>query len=284
MKNILMVIFVSVVLAGCSKEVSLCNDPAVAGALKDEMLGFLKALEIGKDSKEIPLVLQKGKKHVDGFSVTVTDASQEAYQKDADRRSCTALAEMGEPIKSALLSNAPKQSPNQAAMGLKLPLAFSLKGLADGGGKFKVELNKESAELLAQFSVILLQSVAGKVADEELAGVWTGDYSCSGLENATDGPQGPYKLPVVMKSVVNGTKAELTLDRTTAGGGIEKLKGVAMLDGSISLNGQGMNSPDDKWNTSFDGKIAAGKASAEGSIKSLQDEMLRSCKLNLTRG
>lgn len=113
-------------------------------------------------------------------------------------------------------------------------------------------------------------------------GEWNGTYTCSGVNGAVDGPQGPYSLPVAM--VIHGSDAKL--ERTTRGGGTESLKGsinsiTAQLP--FKLSGAGQNSPDDKWDTNFVGTVTGKRFQADGTI-ALQGQTLRHCKLDLTLG
>ena len=89
-------------------------------------------------------------------------------------------------------------------------------------------------------------------------------------------------LPVAM--VVEGVNAKL--ERTTRGGGIETLKGEFnsyMASPTFKLYGNGENSPEDRWSTSFAGKVAGKTFIADGAI-TVRSETLRQCKLELTLG
>lgn len=113
-------------------------------------------------------------------------------------------------------------------------------------------------------------------------GNWNGSYACSGVNGSTDGPQGPYSLPVSM--VVQGVDAKL--ERTTRGGGIESLTGkfgMLLLEEPFKLSGGGQNSPEDKWNSNFSGTVSGNRLMADGAITA-QGQTLRQCKLDLTLG
>jgi len=117
------------------------------------------------------------------------------------------------------------------------------------------------------------------------AGEWKGTYSCQGINGAADGPQGPYSMPVTME--VSADKA--TLERTTKGGGTEKLVGSFHLEDktTIGLAGSGANSPDDKWNASFYGTVTGNNLVADGKttlpLALNNEQILRVCHLELTK-
>lgn len=104
---------------------------------------------------------------------------------------------------------------------------------------------------------------------------WCGNYVCGGIGDAKDGPQGPFTMPVSMTVKENVG----VLERTTKGGGFEKLMG--RMGHAMSLEGEGRNSPEDTWNTRFKGGIEGRDFNAQGEIKLADGAMLRQCMLKL---
>jgi hypothetical protein len=84
-------------------------------------------------------------------------------------------------------------------------------------------------------------------------------------------------MPVTM--VVDDNLAAV-LERTTKGGGVERLTGEA--GAFIRLNGAGKNSPDDTWRTAFEGKVQGMDFNAQGNIFTEDNRLLRECSLKLT--
>ncbi|MDO8177865.1 MAG: hypothetical protein Q7T62_06435 [Undibacterium sp.] len=111
------------------------------------------------------------------------------------------------------------------------------------------------------------------------AGEWSGDYSCLGIDGATEGLQGPFISSVVLKVPV-GTLYEGTLERVTKTGGVEKL--VARMGNQVTLNGTGQNTPDDGWTVHFDGTISGKVLRAQGKIEVKDSPITRQCSLELT--
>ncbi|WP_295853028.1 hypothetical protein [uncultured Xylophilus sp.] len=116
------------------------------------------------------------------------------------------------------------------------------------------------------------------------SGNWNGTYSCTGVDGAESGPQGPYKQDVTL--VGDGINAKL--ERTTKGGGVEVLNGT--LSQQAFLEGKGQNNADDFWVTKFAGEIQGKQLTATGTLALPFDprtmttaEVLRRCELQLTQ-
>lgn len=125
----------------------------------------------------------------------------------------------------------------------------------------------------------VVNDMTGNYSAKRLQGEWSGAYACGGIDGAADGPQGPYEMPVVV--TVDGHYTA-KLERTTRGGGVEILQGrMNHITGELELQGQGQNSPDDTWNTSFKGKVAGLGLLASGQVSTPEGRVLRQCKLDL---
>jgi hypothetical protein len=111
------------------------------------------------------------------------------------------------------------------------------------------------------------------------AGEWSGTYQCGGIDGATSGPRGPFQQQVGF--TVDGERlGSSKLERTTQGGGVEKLD-VHFNSGDIS--GAGQNSPDDQWKVEFKGKVTELEYVGRGAITASDGEVLRRCELRLTQ-
>jgi hypothetical protein len=273
------------VLSGCSREVADCNDTGIGDLIKSNMLSVSRAgFELSNNTEELQ-VFEKGKKYIDSFTLTLSNITQEGYKEDANMRTCKAVVEVGDLLKKKIDSMTPTSGTGtQQKLPYSFPVLYSLKGLVDQ--KDKYEFQQEIGNGLSPFaiySVFLFQAVKDSILNDELVGTWSGNYICSGMEGATDGAQGPYELPVILNATMEQTGINLTLNRTTNGGGIEKLIGKAAVSGKIYLEGKGMNSEDDKWRTKFEGQYINGILDATGKIETPDGELLRNCELLLAR-
>ncbi len=111
---------------------------------------------------------------------------------------------------------------------------------------------------------------------QRFQGEWPGTYSCSGIDGAADGPQGPFSMPVTM---VVDKNMNTKIERTTKGGGVEVMTGKVGSGGG-GMAGEGRNSPDDTWQVGFKGEVHGMDFTAQGQIKS-GTELLRMCTLQL---
>jgi len=127
----------------------------------------------------------------------------------------------------------------------------------------------------------LVSSASKYYLENRWAGNWLGTYSCGGLYNYTSGPQGPFNMPVRLL-VEKGEEQAAFLERVTKSGGYEKLSGN-MQYGHLILNGEGANTPEDRWFTTFKGDANGRKLTAQGRISIAQDQKLRDCTLELNQ-
>jgi hypothetical protein len=109
-------------------------------------------------------------------------------------------------------------------------------------------------------------------------GEWQGTYACAGIDGQTTGPQGPFSMNAAISVDAQG---EVTLERTTHGGGSEKLTGT--MGRELKLSGGGQNTPDDMWRTFFKGQVQGLKVTAQGQIVTPEGRLLRQCTLDMTR-
>ena len=111
------------------------------------------------------------------------------------------------------------------------------------------------------------------------SGEWSGTYQCGGVDGATSGPRGPFQQQVGF-TVPGELLGSSKMERTTQGGGVEKLE-VDFGNGHVS--GAGQNSPDDQWKVAFTGQVNDLEYAGRGSITALDGEVLRRCELRLTQ-
>ncbi len=155
---------------------------------------------------------------------------------------------------------------------LSRPVDYSTQKTQDKDGGFLVEIEAFQPTVMA-----IAQDLRQHFVVNRYSGEWSGAYSCDGMAGETDGPRGPFSMTVTL---VVDKQLKAKLERTTKGGGIEVLTGT--FGDTVTLKGQGKNSPDDMWFTQFEGTVKGLVFAAKGEIMLDENRPLRSCTLNLT--
>ena len=248
----------SLVLMACSSKPPGCSDEQTLKTAKDLLLENIGKIVTGDKKPDDPDGwLQK---FYDGMKVQITNVVSDGYKEDAKKQLCkgtmTITSVTGE-VAEREVEYSTQKTEDKAA------------------GNFLLEIQNAQP---------FVMNMAGHAINyyqaNRWAGTWNGTYSCSGLKGATDGPQGPFSLPVSM--VAEGDKVKL--ERTTRVGGFEKLAGNFGFNASLRLEGTGENTPEDRWNTSFTGTAEGKKVTADGAIRLQDGSVLRQCQLELTLG
>ena len=251
-------------LVGCGAKPPGCADPETLNTMRS-FIAEETQKALTRESADDPE--QWIAKYLDGLTVQVSGIVTDGYVAEAKKNLCRGTMKL--------------QTLDGKAM--ELPVSYSTQRTEDQKGAFLLEV--------AAFNTIVAPTSAAAheyYEQNRWTGEWRGNYSCAGIDGAKDGAQGPFSMPVTM--VVKGWKA--TLERTTAGGGIEQLAGqLNTLNPKVDLelNGQGANTPDDTWHTRFLGFAEGMSIKAEGGIylaKAQTDgqrtsEQLRQCTLDL---
>lgn len=246
-----LIISVGIALAGCSNKPPGCADPEVATTAKSMLIGKMTA----RGSTDIDDPHGDLLTFFDALQVRLINVVDDGYESQTKKQSCKAKM----------------QVTYGASGGFERQVAYSTQRTVDNKDNFILEMSD------GQVMATTVQSDAMEYYNSRRwAGEWQGDYSCTGVADAVDGPEGPYKVPVVM--VVSGTAA--LLERTTVGGGYEKLSGH-LKRGSFKLSGAGKNSLDDQWTTYFHGEPVNGAVEAQGGIRLPDGREVRSCTLTL---
>lgn len=246
-------------VAGCGSKPPGCADEATAGVIKSiladnakDALGF----KIEDDTRKI------ADGYLQGLKVSLKNVVSDGYDDRAKKNSCRAK----------LVVNTP------AGAEFSRDTQYTTQKTEDKSGGFLVEVEGAQA---------FINSIAGDLrpyyARKRYVGEWQGTYSCQGIAGASDGPQGPYSMPVALV-VDNDLNAKL--ERTTKGGGIETLAAQLGLDfvfggRTLQLKGEGKNNPDDTWRAVFDGKVQGMDFTATGKLLN-ENQLLRTCSLKLT--
>lgn len=203
-------------------------------------------------------------KFMDSLKVEITGVVNEGYNSERKKQSCKGT------LKIAMATGT----------AIERAIEYSTQKTEDQKGAFLLEI-QDFAPFVASTGI----EARKYYDDHRWAGTWNGTYSCGGMNGATEGPQGPYSMPVSM--VVDGTKAKL--ERTTRGGGIEIMEGGFSNLGigeQFELRGTGQNSPDDRWRVGFVGKVQGKRVVADGAIQpdGMSSRAGRQCQLDLALG
>ena len=257
-------------LGACNKKPPACADEQTVKTAKNILVGeAAKLLDAFPDDPDGLI-----KKFIAGLKVEITEVVNEGYKEDAKKQLCQG---------KITVTTIEEQKAEQK-------MAYATQTTEDKDGGFLLEI-----EGAAPLSDGMQESAARYYLKNRWAGVWSGTYACSGLDGPTEPHQGAFSQPVSLvvdgstritrrnnNGVVVGGETEAMLERTTQGGGIEKLTGVFGA-GGLRLSGRGENTPDDQWETSFEGKVNGKNAVADGVIRLRTGMVLRQCHLELTQ-
>jgi hypothetical protein len=251
------------VLAGCAKK------PPECGA--DDTVALARQVIID-NARKVPLLRQylENAESVDpdklieqylgSVKVALTSITSDGYDANARRYSCHA-----------------QMAVKAEGLDLSGPVDYTTQLTEDKDGGWVIQMNN-----VAPASTNVGVDAAAYFSTHRFAGTWSGNYACAGLDGQTSGPQGPFSMPVTA-TIDSGNS--VTLERTTAGGGFESLKGeVNLASGGVRLQGEGANSPDDQWKVFYSGKITGTTLHAQGRIQDKNgDAVRRICTLTLER-
>jgi hypothetical protein len=243
------------VLAGCAKKPPGCADPETLKTINSIVVDNVKGLMpkfSDHQTDDDPQNIKDG--YYRSLKTEVVNIVSDGYNEQARKNSCRGSLSVST-VTGGRFSR---------------DIVYSTQRTEDKDGGFLVEV---------QAFQPFVDAVAGDLTthyfDKRYKGEWKGEYRCAGIDDAKDGLQGPFRMPVTM--VVN-EGMEAALERTTKGGGVESLSGRA--GQVITLRGEGRNSPDDIWSTAFQGKVQGLDFAAQGEIGT-GNRVLRQCRLTL---
>lgn len=247
----------AVVLAGCAKKPPGCADPETVKTLNAIVVDNVRALMpklTGGQNQDDPKNIQEG--YFQGLKSELVNVVTDGYSEQAKKNSCrgnlTVTTLSGETFSR--------------------DVSYTTQRTEDKDSQFMVEV-----QAFQPFIMAVSGDLTGYYFGKRYKGDWKGEYKCAGIDGTTDGPQGPFSMPVTM---VVGDNLAAVLERTTKGGGVERLTGEA--GAVVRLNGIGKNSPDDTWRTAFEGKVQGMDFSAQGGIVTEDNRLLRECSLKFT--
>jgi hypothetical protein len=241
-----------IALAGCSDKPPGCAD--------DETRSTAKELIVSEALKHFN---SDDRSYMNKSSVDLSNIVDDGVRKESKQQMCKAHVKVLPPDGD----------------GLEADTSYSTQRVLDKDGRFVLEM--ENADQLA----LALVSPAFKYFQaNHFLGTYGGTYSCSAIAGATDGPRGPFNMPVSMVVAAQGADEppRATLERVSKGGGVEQLVGHA--SSAFLLAGSGENTPDDRWFARFDVTIKGNHAEGSGEISTPESGLLRHCTLDLTKG
>jgi hypothetical protein len=203
-------------------------------------------------------------KYYEGLKIDISGIVSEGYKADAKKQMCKGT------VKFATIND----------QVFEQSVEYTTQRTEDDKTGFLIEL------MAVDETLIKIGTYAQNYLEaNRWSGDWNGTYACSGYRGATEGPQGPYRVPVIL--VVKGKEG--MIERTTLGGGIEAI-GMEFRPGAPSVGtivyaeGKGRNTPDDVWFTKFEGKVQGKQLMAEGAISVPGFGSVRQCRLELALG
>lgn len=239
-------------LAACSSKPPGCADTETLQLTREILMDNVKSHLREDMQKDDPDGLVAG--YLSALKVEMTNIVSNGYDADAKKQSCKGTLKV-------VTVNGDQ---------FERDTVYSTQRTEDKKSKFLLEI-KAFDPFISAVDGSLLQYYV----DNRFAGIWSGNYACGGIGDAKDGPQGPFAMPVSMTIKKNVG----VLERTTKGGGFEKLMG--RIGRTMSLEGEGKNSPDDTWHTLFNGGIEGRDFSGQGEIRLADGTVLRQCTLKL---
>jgi hypothetical protein len=245
------------VLAGCAKKPPGCADPETVKTLNTIVVDNVRALMpkfTGGENQDDPKNIQES--YYQGLKSELVNVVSNGYNEQAKLNTCRGNLSVSTP----------------SGEKFSRDISYTTQRTEDKDSQFLVEV-----QAFQPFIMAVSGDLTGYYFGKRYKGEWKGEYKCAGIDGATDGPQGPFSMPVSM--VVDENRVAV-LERTTKGGGVESLTGE--VSSTVRLNGTGKNSPDDTWRTAFEGKVQGMDFSAQGGIVTEDNRLLRECRLKLT--
>lgn len=248
-------------LAGCSKPPG-CADPETVAVTRSLLAD--KVLKSAADDPWAEGDAMRANdpegllaKFIEGVTVNLNAVTTSGYDAKSKRHMC----------EGTLLVAAEGES-------LSIPVEYSTQATENGKGDFLLRMSQTG---------LIVPGLRGKAwrywQSRRYAGDWTGSYACDALDASATGPAGVFSVQV---TATIDASSRLRLERVTRGGGTETLVGSVDEAGVAKMQGEGANSPDDRWKVVFAGKIDGKVLSASGAI-SPEEGAGRSCKLTLER-
>ena len=242
-------------LTACGKQPPGCADQELGRVATSIFQKALEAqiVEIAKRDNGL------AKKYISEVKVDFQNSTDEGYNKETKKRLC----------KGKLVIKAPSNNEFSLESGYFAQVTSDGKDVLLGIEKFNP-----------------VQSIGGLYEDmfvfvghERFKGSWNGALMCGGYAGELDGERGPFTQPITV--IFNGSN--ISIDRKTRAGGLEKLTGLADLgSGIVLLSGEGQNSPEDKWFTKYEGSFSGKVLKLAGEIKAPDRlTVLRTCKIEL---
>ena len=242
--------------ASCGSKPPGCADPETVALTRDILVGkVLKDWPEGSAMRENdPSGLLV--KFTEGVTVKLNTVTTNGYDSKAKQHSCEGTLQV-----------------DAEGESLSIPIEYSTQATESGSGEFVLRMSPTG---------MIVPGLRGKAAQywraHRYVGDWSGLFACDGLDGNATGPAGPFTMNV--NATVDGAM-KVRLDRLTRGGGSETLMGELSDSGAFKAQGKGANSPDDVWQTQFNGQIEGEVLNATGAITPSEGTSSRSCRLTL---
>lgn len=251
-------------LAGCGKPPA-CGDDSTLGLLRSIVMDNVQK-GLNTFEKDDPSgILAEFKRSI---KITFSQIVSEGYKEDAKKQMCSARLRFQDMSKE----------------GDEVRIEYSSQLTEDKDHSFAVQVKGAEPAMAA-----LLMDAREHYTSNRWAGQWAGTYKCAGIDGATESPQAGFSQDVVL----NVKADEANMQRSTRGGGYEKVGGNFLPNPddsfTLELGGLGQNSPTDKWIAEFAGPVRGNKWAIDGRLRLVktnswdEDRILRNCKLELKK-
>jgi uncharacterized protein YecT (DUF1311 family) len=257
--KMLALLALSLALVACGKQPPGCADSEIA-TIATEMIRKDTRERMAEFTKHDEGIIDR---EIKAIQVKFLNAVDEEFNKEAKKRACKGTIEITTGFNGQY----------QAQTG------YTAQVTADGKQVLVEILNVSADTGLLEFR----RGIYTNAIQQRFNGLWNGTLKCSGIDGETEGAKGPITRPV---SIEFDKSAGMTMQRTTASGGIEKLAGSANLaTGEATLNGAGRNSDTDQWVVNYAGRFQDKTMVLNGALTTPDRSVtLRKCRIEVTQG
>ncbi|MEJ5129027.1 hypothetical protein WH367_23515 [Comamonas sp. MYb21] len=272
-------------LAACQpKQPPSCESAEVQDVLKSIVVSNAQASLSGRPLKdEAGQVTPASSYFYSSINTALSNVFDAGVSKDTQLRSCSATLQLD------LASGAASRLIAGSLFSVQIPgVEVAPDGWVKTQVNYQVRLSDSTGQVQVQSAslgpMVELVSYGHVMIAPQLAwaGTWDGTYQCQRSAEAMSLPEAvanaheSFEHPLT-ESLLGGTSLEI--ERTTAGGGYEKL--AMRLGPSIEVRVEGANTAQDRWKGTLRGAMTGNQLSARGTLLSLPGVPVSHCDIAL---
>ncbi|WP_313331278.1 hypothetical protein [Comamonas sp.] len=272
-------------LAACQpKQPPSCESAEVQDVLKSIVVSNAQASLGGRPLKdEAGQVTPASLYFYSSINTTLSNVFDAGVSKDTQLRSCSATLELD------LASGSASRLIAGSLFSAQIPgVEVAPDGWVKTQASYQVRLSDSTGQVQVQSAslgpLVELVSYGHLMIAPQLAwaGTWDGIYKCQRSAEAMSLPEAvanaheSFEHPLT-ESLLGGTSLEI--ERTTAGGGYEKL--AMRIGPSIEVRVEGANTAQDRWKGTLRGAMTGNQLSAKGTLLSLPGVPVSHCDIAL---